>query len=126
MLSRCGCGRGFDSRRLHFTFRLDRADSAVSFGGNDFVLPLLFEPARVGVHRGLEVGLIAIASRGHDLWLVRARIRLSQWLLQRLAMRVAGASTSPIRSWARDRSISSGYPAGSRTSRQAGRFPSTR
>jgi hypothetical protein len=53
--------RGFDSRRLHFTFWLNRADSAVSFGGNDFVLPLLFPPARVGVHRGLEVGLIAMA-----------------------------------------------------------------
>lgn len=29
------------------TFRLNGADSAVSFGRNDFVLPLLLEPARV-------------------------------------------------------------------------------
>jgi hypothetical protein len=42
-------------------FWLNRAASAVSFGGNDFVLPLLFQPARVGVHRGLEVGLVAMA-----------------------------------------------------------------
>src|SRR3954447_6936028 len=43
------------------TFRLNRADSSVSFGGNDFVLPLLLQPARVGVHCGLEVGLVAMA-----------------------------------------------------------------
>src|SRR5215212_9615658 len=43
------------------TFWLNRADSTVSFGRNDFVLPLLLEPARIGVHRGLEVGLVAMA-----------------------------------------------------------------
>jgi hypothetical protein len=40
--------------------RLNRADSRVSFGRNDFFLPLLFEPTRVGVHGRLEVGLVAV------------------------------------------------------------------
>jgi hypothetical protein len=33
----------------------------VSFGRNDFVLPLLFQPTRVGLHRDLEIGLVPVA-----------------------------------------------------------------
>jgi hypothetical protein len=42
------------------TFWLNRADLAVSFGRNDFVLPLLFQPTGVRLHRSLEVGLVAM------------------------------------------------------------------
>jgi len=43
------------------TFRLNQADSGVSFGRNDSLLLLLFEPTRVPVHGSLELGLVAVA-----------------------------------------------------------------
>src|SRR4029077_12072919 len=96
-------------------------------GGNDFVLSLLLEPGRIGVHRGLEIGLVAVAvatKRGIEVGgaeslrcgaatqSVRSRLRSGRRPFRRLSLlrrrggqdRAQGARTWPKRLCWHDRS----------------------